>query len=268
MVRFILSLLAIAATLIPATAAETSAETSPPASVRGYKLASGDRITVTVHGQPELSGDFLIDGSGEIHVPLLDAVKVDQSTIDEARQKLMERLATGLLKKPSVSIRVSEFRPIYVLGDVRAPGSYRFHFGLSGLSAVALAGGIGRPDLNPGGAVAELVNAEERVAVLKRNRLGLLVRRARLEAERKGQETFDFSETSNSFSDENTSALVNEEREQMRVVLQAHARTIALLDRQRPQVQSEIETTKEQIKVETNQLALIRSSLKSVQYPR
>jgi polysaccharide export outer membrane protein len=33
-----------------------------------YRLVPGDRITVTVFGQPELSGDVLIDGAGAITI--------------------------------------------------------------------------------------------------------------------------------------------------------------------------------------------------------
>src|SRR5215510_10911352 len=75
-----------------------------------YKLAPGDRITVTVFNQPDLSGDFLIDGVGNIHPPLIGAVEVGQITIDACQRRLTERLADGLLNNPRVSVRVSEFR--------------------------------------------------------------------------------------------------------------------------------------------------------------
>ena len=44
-------------------------EAKGPGDSRGYTLAPGDRITVTVFGQADLSGDFLIDGAGEIQMP-------------------------------------------------------------------------------------------------------------------------------------------------------------------------------------------------------
>ena len=126
------------------SAASATDAGTPMGDMRSYKLASGDRITVTVFGQSDLSGDFLIDGAGNIHLPLIGAVVVSQTTIDACQQRLTERLADGLLKNPRVSVRVSEFRPIHILGDVRVPGSYPFRFGLSALGAIALAGGIGR----------------------------------------------------------------------------------------------------------------------------
>jgi protein involved in polysaccharide export with SLBB domain len=84
---------------IVSAASATDAGT-PIGDMRSYRLASGDRVTVTVFGQPDLSGDFLIDGAGNIHLPLIGAVLVSQTTIDVCQQRLTERLADGLLNNP------------------------------------------------------------------------------------------------------------------------------------------------------------------------
>ena len=236
-------------------------EAKGPGDSRGYTLAPGDRITVTVFGQADLSGDFLIDGAGEIQMPLLGAVHVGQSTIEECRQRLTERLAAGFIKNPNVSVRVHEFRPIFVLGDVRTPGSYPFRFGLSGMSAIALAGGVGLPDLRPGTALADLAVAEERVKVLVRTQLGLLVRLARVEAERMEKTSFEVPEIAD-VSDDEIAPVLREEQEQMSIAMRAYEQTIELLNQQRPKVRSEIEITERQIQIETSQLTLIQSKLK------
>jgi polysaccharide export outer membrane protein len=254
-VRFPIILAVIAAIFVQAASAEPSPETQA-----GYRLAPGDRLTVTINGQPELSGEYLIDGAGEIHMPLINAIRVGRSTIDEARRAVTAQLVAGVLKNPSVSVRVSEFRPVYVLGDVRSPGGYPFRFGMNGMGAIALAGGIGRPDLG-GAGLADILSAEEKVKVLTLSRLGLLVRLARLESERKGDKSFEFATTSEAVSDDQIAKMVREEQEQMRVLLDAYSKTIALLERQRPQIEAEIQTTKEQLKVELTQLALIRDNL-------
>ena len=231
--------------------------------VHAYRLAPGDRIKITVFGQAELSGDYTVDGLGMIQMPLLQSVSVGHATLEEARQMLTERLTQGFLKSPVVSIRISEFRPIYVLGAVRKPGTYPFQFGLSGTRAIALAGGTGYPDLSPGTALADLLSAEERVKLLIHTRLGLLVRLARVEAERRGDNTLDVQEIANTVGNADVSTLLSEEKEQLSNLQKAHAETIALLEAQRPKVQSEIETIKSQIAVETRQLDLVRSKLKA-----
>lgn len=154
-----------------------------------YKLAPGDRILIHVFGQAELSGDFLIDGVGNIQMPLVGAVPISGTTIEESRRRLIERLADGFLKKPEVSVRITELRPIYVLGSVRAPGSYPFRFGLSALNAVVMAGGFGSEE---NAAKADLLAAEERVKVLEGARQNLMFRLDYIDAERTGRNILMF----------------------------------------------------------------------------
>jgi polysaccharide biosynthesis/export protein len=248
-----------------------------PMDMRAYKLAPGDRITVTVFGQPDLSGDFLIDGAGNVQMPLIGAVSVGQITIDGCQQRLTERFADGVLNNPRVSVRVNEFRPVHVLGDVRLPGSYPFRFGLSALGAIALAGGVGLSDVRQSVVMAELLAGEERVKVLDAMRLSLTVRLARMAAERAGKDTFEVGGTRNpawrgdvpglqpigdGVGNDEIDAVMQEEHDQLATDAKGHEETIALLRRQKPKVQMEIAATKEQIASETQQLQLSQARLK------
>ena len=241
-----------------------------------YKLAPGDRITVTVFNQPDLSGDFLIDGVGNVHLPLIGALAVGETTIEACQRRLTERLADGLLNNPRVSVRVSEFRPILVLGDVRVPGSYPFRFGLSALGAIALAGGAGMSEVRQSVAMAELLAGEERLKVLDTTRLSLSVRLARMEAERLGKSTFEVRETSDGMLLRDASvaqqtgdgvasaqiqALMQEEHEELAWGLKGHEQTIELIEHQKPRVQREIGATKEEVASETHMLQLSQARL-------
>src|SRR6202171_4568340 len=77
---------------------------------RAYKLGPGDRITVTVFGQAELSGDILVDGAGNILLPFIGPIEVKDLTTLECQNLIRDRLADGILQKPSVSVRISELR--------------------------------------------------------------------------------------------------------------------------------------------------------------
>jgi polysaccharide biosynthesis/export protein len=268
---------ACVSTAFIATAAGATDTKSPMSDIRAYKLAPGDRITVTVFGQPDLSGDFLIDGAGNVQMPLIGAVSVGRITIDGCQQRLTERLADGVLNNPRVSVRMSEYRPVHVLGDVRLPGSYPFRFGLSALGAIALAGGVGLSDVRQSVVMAELLAGEERVKVLDAMRLSLTVRLARVEAERIGQNTFEIRGTSNpawrrgvpalqpignGVGNDEIDAVMQEEHDQLATDVKGHEETIALLRRQKPKLQMEIAATKEQIASETRQLQLSQARLK------
>ena len=51
--------------------AQTQAQSSATAA---YRLGSGDEIRVTVFGHKDLSGDFTVDGSGFVSLPLVGNV--------------------------------------------------------------------------------------------------------------------------------------------------------------------------------------------------
>jgi polysaccharide export outer membrane protein len=258
-----------------ASSASTAGANVTAGDMRTYKLAPGDRITVMVFGQPELSGDFLIDGMGNIHLPLMGTVSVGQATVTACEERLTERLAQGFLNNPRVSVRVTEFRPVHVLGDVRTPGAYPFRFGLSALGAIALAGGAGVSDIRPSTALAELLAVEERVNILEATHQSLLVRMARMDAERTGRTSFDVPQVgyvarggdtamrpAASGASGEIAALLREEQEQLAAGTIVHERTIGLLKRQKPRMQREIEATKEQIASEIHQVRLSQDRLK------
>lgn len=175
----------------------TSGTTSEEASAddlslsREYRLAPGDHLAIVVFDQPQLSGNFVIDGSGEILLPLAGSVGVSGLTLAEAQQRIQQRFADGVLVQPAVIVRISEYRPIFVTGYVRRAGSYPFIFGQTVKAAIAMAGGEGQAVEQPlSVAVSDFLTAGERVRQLERNEAVLLVRKARLEAQRDGREKF------------------------------------------------------------------------------
>ena len=172
--------------------AQVSASADDPAALSSdYRLAPGDRLTIVVYDQPQLSGQFIVDGGGGILLPLAGGVSLSGLTLAEAQQLIQDRFADGVLVQPAVSVRMTEYRPIFVTGNVRKPGSYRFMIGQSVKAAIAAAGGEGEPlEQNFNGAVSDYITAEQRVRQLEADHSMLLMRKARLEAQRDGQRKF------------------------------------------------------------------------------
>ena len=106
-----------------------------------YRLGSGDRIVVTVFGHEDLSGEFELDGEGRIALPLVGEVQLGERRLREAEALIASRLTPDYLVNPRVSIQVANYRPFYILGEVKQPGSYAYVNGLSVVQAVAIAGG-------------------------------------------------------------------------------------------------------------------------------
>lgn len=107
-----------------------------------YRLASGDRVKVTVYGHDDLSGEFEIDGSGEIAMPLISEMLAAGKTITELETSITDALQPDYLKNPRVSVEVLDYRPVYVIGEVSSPGSYAYVNGMTVVNAVAVAGGF------------------------------------------------------------------------------------------------------------------------------
>jgi polysaccharide export outer membrane protein len=107
-----------------------------------YHLGSGDVIKISVFEEPELSGEFQIDGANTVKIPLIGEIEAGGKTVREAAGTIEEELREGFLRNPQVSIEVVSFRPYYILGEVRSPGSYPFKEGINVLNAVAIAGGF------------------------------------------------------------------------------------------------------------------------------
>jgi polysaccharide export outer membrane protein len=134
---------AAAAGQAPAGAADPQPAAGQPAIADpGYRLATGDRVRITVYGHEDLSGEFQVDGVGRLSLPLIREVNAAGLTVRELEEVIIDRLQPDYLKQPRVSAMVLDYRPFYIMGEVQAPGSYPYVNGMTVMNAVALAGGF------------------------------------------------------------------------------------------------------------------------------
>ena len=107
-----------------------------------YTLGSGDRVKVVVYGEGDLSGTFEISGTGSIAYPLIGEVEAGGKTVRELEKLIAMKFRDGYLRKPRVGIEVINYRPFYILGEVKRPGSYAYVEGMKIVNAVAMSGGF------------------------------------------------------------------------------------------------------------------------------
>lgn len=116
---------------------------SPSSVEAGYVLGVGDRMRVIVFGEAELSGEFQVDSTGRVSMPLVGQIKASGETISGLQRTIEAELRRQeILTEPRVNVEVLNFRPFYILGEVRNPGEYPYSNGLGILTAVAKAGGF------------------------------------------------------------------------------------------------------------------------------
>jgi polysaccharide export outer membrane protein len=106
-----------------------------------YTLDSGDRVRLMVFGQKELSGDFVVTGNGTLSLPLIGEVAVKGLTLRQTEAAIINKLQPDFLKNPRVSAEVINYRPFYIIGEVKNPGTYPYVNGMRIVNAVAIAGG-------------------------------------------------------------------------------------------------------------------------------
>lgn len=126
----------------PMPAGDTSPVAGPSDSATVYRLGNGDSLRVSVFGEEALSGDFDVDGAGNISMPLIGSVKVEGLTLPEFEAEVERKLRAGYLNEPRVSAEVTNYRPYYILGEVERPDEYTYSSGLTIMNAVAAAGGF------------------------------------------------------------------------------------------------------------------------------
>jgi polysaccharide biosynthesis/export protein len=238
----------------------TSADSGGTA--EAYRFAPGDRITINVFGHTDLSGEFLVDGAGNVSLPLVGAISIGGLTVQEGEQEIVRRLADGFVRQPAVIVRINELTPIYVVGDVKTPGSYPYRYGASVLSAIALAGGVAVTEQMQGNSISDFLLADERLRILESTRRTLIIRRARLEAQRDGARTFEPPDLlAAPKGDNQIASVLASEREQLDVQMQVLNKEVDLLHQQKPRLRAEIEAVKGQARAESKQLELIQARL-------
>jgi polysaccharide export outer membrane protein len=135
-----IGLAAVAAGLAGCAGADAPLETGT-VQMSEYRLGSGDALRVIVFGEEQLSGEFRVDGSGKVAMPLIGEVNAKNRTTRELEDEIAKRLSQGYVRDAKVNVEVMNHRPFFILGEVRNPGQYQFVNGMTALSAVAMAGG-------------------------------------------------------------------------------------------------------------------------------
>jgi len=108
-----------------------------------YRISADDQISITVFNETDLSVNKVrVSGNGTISMPLLGQVAIEGHTIAEAEKKISTLLLKGYLKKPNVTVTITEYRPFYINGEIKKPGSYPYIKNLTVEKAVVLAGGF------------------------------------------------------------------------------------------------------------------------------
>lgn len=127
------------------TASTETSQSAPPSHLVSddYILGSGDQIRIVVYGEPDVSGEHLVDSSGHITVPLIGDVTATGATTEVVAKAVSERLSSGaFVQNARVTASIVTYRPFFILGEVQKPGAYPYVPDMTASAAVATAGGF------------------------------------------------------------------------------------------------------------------------------
>jgi polysaccharide export outer membrane protein len=115
-----------------------------------YKISPMDKLTIKVFKSEDLSGDYDVDLTGKISMPLIGEMAAANLTTSELDQEISAKLGEKYLEHPDVSVGIksSTARAVTVDGAVTQAGSYPVTGPMTLIQAVALARGT-RDDANP-----------------------------------------------------------------------------------------------------------------------
>ncbi len=147
--RNIFCLLALVCSTLVLSACASDSNLPPPSFAtksqaygdRAYRLNVGDKLHLTVFGEENLSGTYEVNSLGQVSLPLIGEVPAKGMSIGSFRKRVRNKYANGYLKNPKLTIEVTNYRPVFIHGEVKNGGEYKFKNGLKIRDLIAMAGG-------------------------------------------------------------------------------------------------------------------------------
>ena len=109
----------------------------------GYRVGAGDRLSVRVIGEQDLTGEYIVDATGVMSMPYVQSVPVAGLNTGQIERLIERKLKAGYLRDPKVSVQAINLRPFYIMGEVTTGGSFPYQPGITVQNAIAIAGGYG-----------------------------------------------------------------------------------------------------------------------------
>ena len=122
--------------LIAAMSAGTAAQVS------GYVIGAQDVLTISVFDEPSLSGKYAVELDGSLSFPLIGRVKAAGLSLRDFESDLRARLAAGYFRNPRITVAIEQYRSqrVFVVGAVKAPGTYALTGDMTLIEVLAKAG--------------------------------------------------------------------------------------------------------------------------------
>ena len=228
-----------------------------------YRVAPGDTVSIAVYGQEDLSGQFSVFEDGAISYPIIGSLAVEGMTTTEISSAVGSRLSE-YIPGLSVSTAVSQYAPIFLLGDVQKAGRYEYRPGMIVLELLALGGGVQRLPTIAETSRLQLITTRAEYDELVLELHAVLVNRVRLQAEFDGA---DFDPAAADDPEPNLRALKQSITDREHSVFKIRRDTAVVEDKalaeQERSYAEESRTIRESIQLHDEEIALLSEDVAS-----
>lgn len=109
-----------------------------------YMLGPEDMIEITVWGHEDLKRMVPVSLEGTITFPMIGEVRAAGKSTQQLEKELARKLGDGYLKNPQLTVTVKDFKSqkVFVMGEVKNPGTYPVTKENNLLFALSQAGGF------------------------------------------------------------------------------------------------------------------------------
>src|SRR3954451_3394785 len=108
-----------------------------------YVVGAQDVLTITSYDQADMSGKFTVEADGTFTFPMIGRVKAGGLTLRGLEAAIKTRLKDdGYFRNPQITVSVDTYKSqkVFIVGEVRTPGSYPLSGDMNLVEALARAG--------------------------------------------------------------------------------------------------------------------------------
>jgi len=108
-----------------------------------YLVGPQDVLTITSYDQADMSGKFTVETDGTFSYPMIGRVKAAGQTLRALEEAIKKQLKDdGYFRNPQITVAVDTYKSqkIFVVGEVRTPGTYPLSGNINLVEVLARAG--------------------------------------------------------------------------------------------------------------------------------
>jgi polysaccharide export outer membrane protein len=134
----------IGASFLLTLAVSVQAQSRPGSqAVTDYVVGPQDILTITSYDQADLSGKFSVEADGTFTYPLIGRFRAGGLTLRQVEAGLKKKLVDdGYFRNPQITVAVETYKSqkVFIVGEVRTPGTYPLSGDMNLIEALARAG--------------------------------------------------------------------------------------------------------------------------------